>query len=281
MTNKLALKERLHRAATFPLRLLPDFLVIGTARGGTTSLYRYLELLPGVGPAARKEIHFFDLHYRKGTAVYRCYFPTRLEKLSALRAGVPTFVTGEACPYYIFHPNVPKRVKLVVPRVKLIALLRNPVERAYSHYHLEVRAGIEKLSFEEAIDREEERLHGEMQRMLADENHISFNHQHYSYRSRGLYADQVQRWLSYFPRDQLLILRSEDLFAEPAETMRRVTAFLDLPTPPPDQTYRTFNTGRYASIEPVVRRRLVDYFEPHNRRLYDFLGVNYGWEEGP
>ena len=88
----------------------------------------------------------------------------------------------------------------------------------------------------------------------------------------------METWLSYFPREQLLILRSEDLFADPDATMRRVTDFLNLSAPPAEQAYRKFNTGRYASIEADVKRGLIEYFEPHNQRLYDALGVNFGWE---
>src|SRR5439155_957892 len=126
-------------------------------------------------------------------------------------------LTGEASPYYLFHPRVPKRVRELLPSVKLIVLLRNPCDRAYSHYHHEVRLGVEALPFEAAIEREGERLRGEPEKLLASDTYYSFNHQHYSYLARGVYIDQLLAWRGdLFPKEQLLILRSEDPYANPA-----------------------------------------------------------------
>ena len=127
--------EKLFRGITFPIRLLPDFLIIGTQRGGTTSLHRYLDAHPCVGPAANKDLHFFDRRYHKGLAWYQGHFPTFIEKYYAEHLRGRAFVTGEASPSYLFHPFAPKRVAKAMPHVKLIVLLRNPIDRAYSQYH--------------------------------------------------------------------------------------------------------------------------------------------------
>ncbi len=148
----------------------PRFLIIGAQRSGTTSRYEYRLVHPRVAPAARKEIHCFDLRFDKGMDWYRAQFPDCAGGL----------VTGEASPYYVFHPHVPERVRRHLPDVKLITLLRNPVDRAYSHYQHEVRLEREPLSFEEATEREGERLDGELDRMLEDESYYSLRHQHYS-----------------------------------------------------------------------------------------------------
>ena len=144
----------LSRLASGHMRSLPDFIMIGGMKCGTTSLFQYLQQHPGVSRVYVEEVHFFDLHYGRGLNWYRAHFPVKGK-------GEAT-ICGDDSPYYIFHPLVPARVREDVPGAKLIALLRNPVDRAYSHYHHELRRGREDLSFEKALDREEERLEGEV-----------------------------------------------------------------------------------------------------------------------
>src|SRR5579885_2674785 len=140
---------RFYRTITSSIRLLPDFIIIGTQRGGTTSLYAYLGQHPQIAPAVIKEVHFFDNNYERGVGWYRTQFPFLIEKSIAKNIGQQNFITGEASPYYLFHPHVPERAAKVVPGAKLIVLLRNPIDRAYSHYYHEVELGHEKLSFEQ------------------------------------------------------------------------------------------------------------------------------------
>ena len=262
---------------TAPIRLLPDFIIIGAQRSGTTSLYRYLSGHPHVRPATRKEVHFFDVNFHRGTKWYQSNFPSIVHKAYVRRLYGRDIVTGEASPYYIFHPHAARRAQRVVPRVKLIVLLRNPVDRAYSHYHLCVHRGIEPLPFEEAIDREQERLHGELGKMLEDEFYYSFRHQNYSYLSRGIYVDQLRAWLESFPRDQFLILRSEDLFQEPGITYERALRFLGLRSYPL-AGYEQHNPYSSNEMPRPLRERLVDYFAPHNQHLSEFLGIDFGWD---
>ncbi|HEV2894458.1 MAG TPA: sulfotransferase, partial [Actinomycetota bacterium] len=154
---------------TAGLRLLPDYLIIGAQRAGTTSLHRYLIQHPGVRTTLRtKGVHFFDTAYGRGMSWYASRFPTKLTAWYVARRHGVELRTGEASPYYLFHPHVPARVAEHLPQVRLIALLRDPVGRAYSHYQHEVARGFETLSFEEAIEAEPARLAGETQRMLAE-----------------------------------------------------------------------------------------------------------------
>ena len=141
------LLEKVYRAVTSPIRLLPDFLIIGTQRGGTTSLYHYLQAHPCIRPASTKEVHFFDTKFHKGLAWYRGHFPTRIEQSSVNRLHGHSLMTGEATALYLFHPHAPKRVAKALPFVKLIVLLRNPVDRALSHYYHAIKHGYETLSF--------------------------------------------------------------------------------------------------------------------------------------
>lgn len=164
-----------------------------------------------------------------------------------------------------------------VPRARLIALLRNPVDRAYSHYQMVANMGQETLPFEDAIEAEGARLRGEEARMLEDEHYFSFAHQYFSYLSRGFYVDQLVRWSKYFDREQLLILKSEDFFERPAERFRYVIDFLGLPAWEP-VAWKIVLKGEYErELNPATRQRLEEYFEMHNLRLYEYLGVDFGW----
>lgn len=264
------------RVLTSWARSLPDFIIIGTQKGGTTSLYNYLIRHPSVAPAFNKEVHFFDLNFQKGIAWYRAHFPSLLYRSYANRRLGQDLITGESSPYYIFHPLAPERISKAIPHVRLIALLRNPVDRAYSHYQKAVRNGLEPLSFEDAIECEEERLRSETRRILTEESYYSFNHHRYSYLSRGIYVDQLEVWGRFFPDEQTLILKSEDFFADPRSVWERVLEFLDLPHWEP-KAHQKHNFASYGKMDAVTRDRMIEYFEPHNQRLYEYLGVDYGW----
>jgi hypothetical protein len=159
-----------------------------------------------------------------------------------------------------------------LPETKLIVLLRNPVDRAWSHYHMAVRQGHERLGFEEALEQEPERLAGAVERMLADEHHRSRRHQNFSYLSRGIYVDQLRTWTSYFPRERLLVLCSEDLYADPLGTTNRAVAFLGLQPWDGWESHR-HNNGRVDPMPEDTRRRLEEHFRESNARLREFLGA--------
>jgi len=257
-------------------RLLPDYLIIGTQRGGTTSLYKYLAEHPALGRALTKEIRFFDLNYEKGVAWYRSRFPSyRYKNLVKERDGLD-LVVGEASPDYMFHPRVPERVARLIPSVRLIVLLRNPADRAYSHYWHQRKRGHEELSFEEAVESEPERLRGELEKMRASDSYYSYERHHHSYLARGIYVDQLRAWMEVFPREQFLIERSEDFFTDPAAVFDRVLRFLGLPGRQL-RRYEKFNAFTSDAMAPSTRDRLVDYFHIHNQRLFELLGRDFGW----
>lgn len=258
-----------YRELTGSLRGLPEVLIIGAQKSGTTSLFNYLVQHPGILPPYGKEIHYFDLHYDRGLDWYRSRFPYRRRLRDAL--------TLDASPYYLVHPQAPRRAAELLPRARLIALLRNPIDRALSHYQHEVLGGRESLPFAEAIEREAERLAGEEERLGSDPTYYSFSHHRHSYTHRGRYLEQLRRWTEHFPRSQLLVLQSEWLFRDPAAASSAVYAFLGLPDHQLKR-YRPFLQGRYDRDMPAhVRARLEAYFEPHNRALYQWLGEDFGW----
>jgi hypothetical protein len=266
-----------YRLATAPFRLMPDFLIIGGNRCGTAALYEYLCGHPCFVPSFHREVHFFERHFAKGIIWYQGHFPSKIHKYYVSRRGMKRFITGEATTYYIFHPHAPRRIKQTLPRVKLIALLRNPADRAYAQYQQKIRAGHETLSFEDAIRAEPERLAGERERMLASEAYNSFNYRHYSYLARGIYVDQLKHWSTLFAKEQLLILCSEDLRRDPSGVLKRVVNFLDLPAWEPE-VQNNYGQAEYPKMEPGMRSRLLEYFEPHNKRLYEFVGRDFGWD---
>jgi hypothetical protein len=257
---------------TMPWRGLPDFLIVGTQKGGTTSLFNYLIQHPQVLSPLRKEIKFFDSNFFRGFSWYRAHFPL-ISKLRGAHA-----LTGEASPYYMYHPSAPERIKAALPSVKIIAILRNPVDRAYSHYQHMVRVGREDLSFESAIEKESERLSGEAEKIAANVAYPQYRHIQYSYLERGLYVEQIQKLYRLFPRENILILKSENLYTEPANIMDAAFTFLDLPFKP--GKYEVFKQGTYkGGMEPKIRQELVDYFRPYNQQLYDLLGLRFDWDK--
>jgi hypothetical protein len=261
------------------VRVLPQFLIIGAQKGGTSSLYNYLTAHPAVVRAATKEIHYFDINHHRGPGWYRGHFPTR-RRMAQLdrRLGVPA-MTGEASPYYLFHPRVPERVRALLPDARLIVLLRDPVERAVSHHNHELIDGFETLDLAAAIEAEPRRLAGEAQRLACgDGRAASFSHQHQGYLSRGRYAEQLERWFGVFARERFFIADSRELFEDPAGLTARALAFLGLPEHELPG-YDVAGARPHAELDLELRQRLREYFAPHNQRLYALLGMDFGWQD--
>lgn len=250
----------------------PNFLTLGVQEEGTTSLYRYLALHPRVSPALVKEVHYFDFHYGCGATWYRAHFAPQA------RLAARGLRTGEASPEYIFSPDAPQRVAASFPDVKLIVMLRNPVERAYSQYQMSVRRGFETLPFAEALALEPERLAAE--RLGVEPAYArGSSHRHHSYLAKGHYAEQLEAWFRWLPREQFLILESEAFFRAPAEAYGRTLAFLELPEHRL-RGYRNLNGWGYTALEPEVRASLEAYFAPHNARLEALLERPF-WRDLP
>jgi hypothetical protein len=254
--------------ATARIRPLPDFLILGAQKAGTTALYAYLRRHPKITGPSWKEVSYFDRHYARGPSWYRGNFPNLLRARGVL--------VGEASPSYLFHPLAPQRVKELVPEARLIALVRNPIERALSHYNHELALGRERLTFEDALGAEEGRLEGEEERLRADPRYFSSEWWSHTYKARGRYAEQLERWLEVWPREQLLILPSEELLDEPKRAHADVLEFLGAPAHRLDSYPRVFER-QYEEMKPETRAELADYFAEPNRRLYELLGRDLAW----
>ena len=264
------------RDLTADQRILPSFIIIGAQRCGTTSLYDYLSNHPQILPSPVKELFYFDDYYKRPLNWYRSFFPTKkeCEKLEE-KLKLPV-ITGEASPSYFFNPYTPKRIKETLPDVKLLLVLRNPVERAYSHYNHIKRLGREELSFEEALKKEEERIKEDCEKLKVDENYAAPKRRDYSYVARGFYAAQLKVWLQYFSREQILVVQSEEFYEKTEEVYGKIVSFLGLkPYTLPE--FAAKNSLKYSKMKKETREQLEKIFEPANEALYDLLGERFNW----
>ena len=252
---------------------LPDFLIIGAAKAGTTSLWHLLRQHPKVIPASRKEVHFFDGGggevdaYTRGPQWYASHFPA----IDAIPQGGRLF---EASPRYIFDPRVPKRLRAVIPDVKLVIMLRDPVERAISHYFHSIRMGVEHLGIRDAMRLERDRL----KESIGACRYKSHSFIHHSYQLRGHYLDQITRFTNLFPPDQLLMIQSESLFADCAPVLRSVFEFVGVDPGflPPNTSPKNIGYNRNQIPEDLYDDLRL-YFQPLNHELYRFLDRDFGW----
>jgi len=256
--------------ATTTLRMLPNFVIVGAQRAGTTSLYKYLADHPDVGRVRLgKGVHYFDTNADRSMSWYRSHFPLDPQKIPFKRS--PTHV-GEGAPYYMFHPECPTRIEAALPGVRVIAILRDPVERAYSQWVHEHARRFETLPFGEALEAEDDRLAG-TEALLEDRAGRSFEHQHHSYVARGQYADQVQRLWDVFGQDRVLVLSSTGLFGDPATAYAATLSFLGLA--PHHTKFEVHNARSYSKIEPEIEARLSQRFGESNERLVEMLGPDF------
>jgi hypothetical protein len=243
--------------ATAKGRALPDFLIIGTQKGGTGSLFYLLTRHPQIhgpfSPPGGKELYYFsnESNYKKGELWYRSHFPLRFTVK-------PGELVGEKTPEYLCEPDAAERIQKDLPNAKLICLLRNPSKRAVSHYFMRLRKGIEQLPIMEA--------------MLAEKAGPR------SYKKRGLYLEQLKRYESYLKKNQMLILSSEEFFANPQRILKQVFKFLGF-----DENFQCSdpsprNVGKNkVPVPSEVHEYLNEYFKLPNKRLYRYLNRDFGW----
>lgn len=255
-------------------RRLPDFLVIGAQKAGSTSMYHYLGDHPQILQSYEKEVQYFcgglkpqSDRYARGEAWYRSQFP----KQSNVAPGQQVF---EASPRYLHHPLAPERIANDLPNVKMIVVLRNPVQRAISHYFHTYGQGREPLALWDALQAEKERLAP----LIANKDYRNPTYDRQSYIYRGQYAEQLARFFDRFPREQLLVIQGERLYADTQATLVQTFQFLGV-----DPTFRVPNlkprnvSRKRTDVEPRVYEFLKAHYEPHNERLYELLGERYDW----
>lgn len=243
----------------------PDFIIIGATKCGTTSLYQYLNTHSQILLPQRKEVDFFDRQFHLGKDWYLSQFPSLTDE--------PGFYTGEASPNYFYSVGTETNIHSMFPNIKLIALLRNPVDRAISAYYHRRRHGVESRSLDVAIAEEMEALAHATEEQLMTQQGSGFQNSVFG----GLYVYMLKRWFSVFPREQMLILKSENFFKNTDETMQQVYDFLNIPAAS-TSTSGKYNVGSYSDEESDVRHVLANFFEPHTRRLEDYLQMEFQWD---
>jgi hypothetical protein len=258
--------------------LLPDFVIIGAAKAGTTSLYHWLSRHPYVAPASTKEVHYFDYNYFRGEDWYRRHFVRQGDRdRFAAEHGRP-FLTGEASPSYMSHFWAPQRLARLLPDVRMLVTLRDPVDRAHSQFQMSRREQEEPLeSFADAAAAEEERLVPERARAFADQRYNSWPIGCWSYLMRSRYAEQIERWFTFFPREQFHFVTLDELSQQPQRALDDIHEFLGLP-PHAYSELQPRHGAAYDALDPETRARLNDYFRPHNEHLYELVGIDFGWE---
>ncbi len=279
--RRMVVRVRLRlRTLTADDRILPDFVIIGCQRGGTSSLYTYLGLHPEIGPSLRKETEYFTINFGKGERWYRAHFPLRIRRSFSSWRG-KRLLTFEATPDYLLDPRAAERCKDLLPGAKIVVLLREPAERALSHFHHNLRLEMESESFERALELEEERIAGDLEEIARGTSSRLSGFRRYTYVERGKYADQLERWLEHYPRDQVLVLESEKFFDDPASVLVEIQEFVGaspwLPAEFRNYSYLTRGAQGHEKVPPQIRQSLDDQFAASNKALADMQDVDLEW----
>ena len=264
-------------ARTARLRVLPQLLIAGGQRCGTTSMYKALVQQPTIfRPVWRKGVHYFDVAFEHDLDWYRAHFPLQAQLDWSSRRNKTRALCFESSPYYLFHPLAGERIAASLPEVKLLVLVRDPVERAYSAHAHELARGFEHLSFEEALDAEPARLAGEVERLRTDPAYESVAHRHQAYRQRGEYAPQLTRLAGLLGRERLKVVDSHRFFETPQEVYTEILDWLGVTQTRP-ATFDRYNGRPRLDMPPELRRSLEQHFAPYDEQLVPWLGHQPSW----
>ena len=259
---------------TFPFRVLPDFLVIGVGRSGTTSLYYYLDQHPSIVKSSYDEIGFFDDNFHLGLSWYRSMFTTIFTKF-LIKLKTKYFMTYEVTPWYVRRPWTARRIKKIFPNIKLIIVLRNAIDRTYSHYHLSTQND-EKRDFKVVIKEDMKNI---SQWNITEKNDSYFSNQvQNSKLARGFYYEQIIPWFELFSKEQIMIISSEDLASKTQSTLREIFSFLELPIYDIKNTEKV-NVSKYSKMDQETRNLLIDFFRPYNEKLFEYLNREFDWNK--
>lgn len=270
----------LFRGLTKWIRIDPTFIIIGAGRSGTTALYDYLTKNKDGFEAPTKELHFFDEYFDKGIKWYRGNFPTIFHKFYLENILNRKIIVGEATATYFHNPLVTKRIASTIPHVKLIVMLRNPVDRAHSHYKRRYERGGENNSFEDVIEKGLTYLQQKKDNEILDK--VPQQYLSHSYISRGLYYEQLKIWTKYFLKSQIFLIKSEDFFDDPSSVLYKVYKFLgkkNVDLKNISNLKINKNIGGYnRKLDQNLRKKLTNFYKPHNEKLNKFWNVDFSWD---
>ena len=254
----------------------PNFFVIGGMRCGTTSLYHYLGQHNCIKRAAYDEIGYFDDNFHLGLNWYRSLFPTKFMQ-KKIESEYKKFLTYDVTPFYIYNPLVVDRIFKFSPNAKIIAVLRNPIDRAYSHYNNKMQAeGDTKTTFEEIINAEIEII--EKNKKNIDDYAFLVNTFYELLLARGFYAKQLEFWFKKFPRKNILLISSEELATNTDKTISEIFEFLEVPIQKISDLTKQ-NEIKYPKMKDSTREILINFFKPYNEKLFGMLGRRFNWNE--
>jgi len=206
------------------------------------------------------------------------HFPTTVTRAVARRRLGIEPLAGEASPYYLYHPLAPERAAALVPHARIVVLLRDPVERAFSHYKERRDNSTEPLSFADALDAEGDRVTGEEERIVAEPQYVSVPHRHQTYVAQGMYATPVRRWIEAFGRERVLVRPSELLYRRTQATFDEICDHVGLPP------YRLIEPRAHEArpsiaLDATTRRRLRAMLADSVAELESNLGTSMGWPQ--
>tara|TARA_B100000029_G_scaffold363409_2_gene356467 strand:- start:1976 stop:2896 length:921 start_codon:yes stop_codon:yes gene_type:complete len=274
--------KKFYQKLTSPLRSFPHFIIIGVGRAGTTALYSYLIQHPSIQGTISSnhknayDLHFFDFMISQSTVWYKSHFPIILPRFLHKKN---LHLTGEYTSTYFYHPEVPKRIHKLLPGIKLIVILRNPIDKIYSTYYQQFRYGEISTSFEDTID-------AEFKRMKILNNNSNFSSENPNIENfipgniikHGIYADYFENWLNFFNQSQLLILDSYELKNNTNSALETVFGFLGLQNSPIEDLSHVAER-KYPKLKESTRQKLIEFYKPHNKRLNELLKTNFDWDK--
>ena len=264
-------------AITGFIRVIPDFLVIGAKRCGTTSLYQHLSEHPCISRSPHDNIGFFNENYHLGINWYKSLFPTVFYK-KKMESKNKQCLFFDVTSTYMEEELTAKNVYEVNPNQKIIVILRNPVDRAYSHYHVNVKEKSEKRSFEDAVFEEMNRIKSERIIQNKNKNLRVFTPNNIHYLKKGFYALQLKSWFKIFPREQILVLSTEEFQEDQNLIYKKIFDFLNIPNMK-IKSIEKMEKGNYIPMKHDTRNLLLDYFRQCNHELFELINSEFDWKK--
>ena len=262
-------------AITGFIRVIPDFLVIGAKRCGTTSLYQHLPEHPCISKSPYDNMGFFNDNFHLGVNWYKSFFPTTFTR-KKIKSKFGNFLAFDVTTKYMEEESTANNVYQTKPNMKIIIILRNPVDRAYSQYHLSVRQTAERRSFEDVVEENMNRLNKESHEHY--EIKPRFSAKEDNYLKKGLYALQLRYWLKIFPRENILTVSTEEFESNQQIIYNKIFEFLNISKFEVKNT-KKMEKGNYQPIKSETRNLLLDYFRPHNHELFELINMEFDWDK--
>ena len=262
-------------ALTGSIRVLPDFLVIGAKRCGTTSLFYHLPEHPCISKSPHDNMGFFNDNFHLGINWYKSFFPTIFTR-NKIKSKFGNCLTFDVTTTYMEEESTANNVYQTKPNMKIIVILRNPVDRAYSQYHLNLREKAEKRSFEDAMEENMNELNKESYERY--EIKPKFSVEENNYLKKGLYAQQLRHWLNIFPMESMLILSTEEFESNQQVIYNKIFEFLNISQFEVKNTEK-MEKGSYPQMKSETRSLLLDYFRSHNNELFKLINKKFDWEK--